>query len=476
MTSGAAFPADAPLLEPMMSRVPAITPAGDHRLDDRRPRRSFWLPALESEFFHLGFATFSNLVTRQPFAAISADSIKSHFDGRAPWTIDVDYFLTNQFGHPYQGALPYLAARSSGLSFWWSCLYPFLSSLSWEMLYEVDAPSINDQITTTLGGIFLGEVLHRSAALILETGRGESNFARRLAALIVDPLAALNRWLFNGELYSGTVEREPHFYGQLAIGMAIASVLTDPVTQQRLQSQGANFAVQGLLTYGNPGNPEFQYQTPFSHFELSAALTFPATDVGSYLFIRGLLLGGQYGGPKAALRGVWGLFGQYDFATASLTRISSVGTGLGTAFQWQFSNNVFFQGTGVLSAVPFAAAGSLGLDENLYRDYHVGPGAQSVLELRLIHRDAGMLRLTGRTWFTTGAYIPPVGWESISYLNATAMVKLYGHLAAGIDLTLALRRSKFEDFTYDRTLRGGSIRLSLTYVSEENFGANEPLH
>ena len=99
--------------------------------------------------------------------------------------------------------------------------------------------------------------------------------------------------------------------------------------------------------------------------------------------------------------------------------------------------------------------------------------AQTVLEARLIHKDAGMLRVSGRTWLTTGAYVPPSGWESVTYLTGSMLLRIYGHFAAGLEITAALRRSKFEDFTYDRTLRGGLIRLTLTYLSEENFGANE---
>ena len=48
------------------------------------------------------------------------------------------------------GSLSFTAARSAGLPFWLACLYPLMSSLTWEMFYEVDAPSFNDQITTTL--------------------------------------------------------------------------------------------------------------------------------------------------------------------------------------------------------------------------------------------------------------------------------------------------------------------------------------
>src|SRR5207302_10296020 len=81
--------------------------------------RNYFAAVLEAEGLHLAMLAFNNLATHGKFAAISWSSIASHFDGRQPWQWDDDLFLTNQFGHPYQGALTFTAARSLGLSFGW---------------------------------------------------------------------------------------------------------------------------------------------------------------------------------------------------------------------------------------------------------------------------------------------------------------------------------------------------------------------
>ncbi len=117
-------------------------------------RYNLLLPILEAEALHFTLAAANNLVSREGFAQVSWDSVVAHFDGRVPWTFDVDSFVINQFGHPYQGSLAFTAARSSGVSFWWACIYPFMASLTWELFFEIDGPSFNDQITTPLGGIF----------------------------------------------------------------------------------------------------------------------------------------------------------------------------------------------------------------------------------------------------------------------------------------------------------------------------------
>ena len=75
--------------------------------------------------------------------------------------IDDDEFYTNQLLHPFQGSYPFAAARSAGLGFWESFPYAFLSSLAWELAGETEQPAINDQLTTSIGGAVVGELLHR---------------------------------------------------------------------------------------------------------------------------------------------------------------------------------------------------------------------------------------------------------------------------------------------------------------------------
>lgn len=457
-----------------MSLLPAAQDAGVTLEPPHPPRRNFLVPALESEAFHLGFLAFSNLVSRESFAQVSWDSTLSHFDGRRPFQWDVDYFITNQFGHPFQGALAFTAARSSGLSFWWSALYPLFASLTWELFYEVDAPSFNDMIITPIGGILLGEVLHRVSLLVLkDLGEGKPSLLRRVGAFLVNPVGRTNAALFDDELGANDVERKPPFFAMLGAGINIGSAFRDPDTLRIVRREGVQANVQGRLTYGRPGDPNFVYRYPFSHFDVDFNITAPGVPVTSF-FIRGLVVGGQFGGPADELRGVWGLFGQYDFSAAALVRISSVGFGVGTSFQWRLSSNVFLQAAGVASGVPFATAGSLGLDENKYRDYHIGPGAQLTMELRLIHRWFGWLRLVARSWFTVGAYTPPIGWESITYVTGGPLVRIIGPLAIGADVVTAFRSSYFEDNTFDRSVNGVTMRLTLNWLSDEEMGVVEP--
>jgi Domain of unknown function (DUF3943) len=428
------------------------------------------VPAAEALAFHFALLGFSNLITRQSFAAISADSIASHFDGRRPWTLDTDYFLTNQFGHPYQGNLAFTAARSSGLNFWWASLYPFFSSLAWEAFFEVDAPSINDQITTTLGGIFLGEVFFRSALMLLE---GTPNPVQRVLSALLDPVGTANRRLFDGQYSASDVDLAPPFWGELEAGATVTSVLgLANIINVPLLRQGPQGQLYGEVIYGLPGNPAFRYRFPFSHFSISAGTSFPGVVSHANLYIRGLLVGGQLGNASGSLRGVWGVFGLYDFASNSYLRVSSVGLGLGTTFQWQLSRSVFLQGTFLAGGVPYGSAGDLGLDENVARNYHVGAGAQFIGELRLLHVNAGILKLQVRNWVLAGAYVEPLGGlEVITYVTPSLTVKLAEHFGVVLDLPIGTRRANFTGQTRDVRVGAAGIRIALAYFTDGSMGA-----
>ncbi len=91
------------------------------------------------------------------------------------WVWDLDDFAVNQIGHPYQGNNYFNAGRANGLSFYESAAMAAFGSATWEYFGETNHASLNDFINTTLGGIAIGEVLHRAAWLIRDpraSGRG----------------------------------------------------------------------------------------------------------------------------------------------------------------------------------------------------------------------------------------------------------------------------------------------------------------
>jgi hypothetical protein len=446
LTLLSAPPSDAPLREPDPEPPPHAAAL---------PWQNFAVPVLENAFISFGLLAFSNLVTRESFALVSAKTVVQNLR-LSSWTIDTDRYITNQFGHAYHGSFNFNAARSSGLSFWWASLYTLMTSLTWELFFESEPPSVNDQLTTPIAGPLLGEVLHR-AALQLRGGNGP-RWLSVLGAALLDPFGAINYELL-GES-TQTTTGDPLFmrwqFGATAHLLVEGGELQTP----RTPTQGM---VGVLLVSGVPWNQQSTYEAPLSYFDLRADLAFPV-QLDANLFIRGLLAGQRFGAE-----GVWGLFGSYDYAAAPNVRASGVGLGPGVVFQARPFPGWFLQTAGVVAGSPFAAAGQFAVTPDFKRDYHVGVGLQATLDLRLIRPDVLQLELSARHWLVIGAWIPPNGFEAITWLTTTATIPLWRWLGLGAEFAVADRRARFEDVR-DANDLALSARLFLSVMSEPHFG------
>ncbi len=436
----------------LLAALFAVAPTGDEPHPEAppppAPRRSFLLPAFEVGLVNFSIAGFNNLVTRESWALTSVDLIASHFVPKS-WTFDSDYFITNQFLHPYQGALSMTAARSAGLSFYWAALYPVLASLAWELAFEAEPPSVNDQFTTSLGGVFLGEVLHRAALLTLVLGDGPPRLLRRLLAALIDPMGALNGALFEGRFDANDLGPTPRFATELRAGV-----------NGGLRRTATGYV--GLtLVYGVPGETDVGPVVPFSHFVLSADLTLgPPIETAGNLFVRGVLVGRQY--QAGNVHGVWGAFGMYDYAAPRPARASSTGVGFGTTFRWALSTNAMLVGTAIGGAMPFAAVGAADPAENNGRNYHIGPGTQGIVEFALVHATSA-LRFGARHWLCTGLYVAPVGVDAVGIYSLRFDFMLWQHLALGIEAVLSTRDARFVQQLYNAQERTLSGRLTLSW-------------
>lgn len=108
-----------------------------------------------------------------------------------PPVIDHDLFITNYLGHPYQGGFYYNSIRSQGASVLESSLFCFGQSLLWEYGWEAgfEQPSIQDLITTPLGGILYGELTHYATIAMSKHGFKWYEIA---AVIVFNPAYAIN--------------------------------------------------------------------------------------------------------------------------------------------------------------------------------------------------------------------------------------------------------------------------------------------
>src|SRR5215204_7335264 len=190
----------------------------------------------------------ANLVRGQVTARITPKSWWENM--QQGWVWDLDDFTVNQVGHPYQGNNYFNTGRSNGLSFWESAGVTAFGSATWEYFGETNHASVNDLINTTLGGIALGEMFHRTAWLVRDTrATGRGRLMKEIAATAIDPITGVNRFISGDS--SRISEKPAEFIPVRLTGHTAAGVLWRGSNTRAVNSTGDPF-LEMDLGYGDP--------------------------------------------------------------------------------------------------------------------------------------------------------------------------------------------------------------------------------
>ncbi|MCR4302395.1 MAG: DUF3943 domain-containing protein, partial [Sulfuricaulis sp.] len=379
------------------------------------------------------------------------------------WVVDTDPFAVNQFMHPYQGSIYFGFARSTGLGYWESLGYTFGGSLLWEIVGETGPPSINDLFTTGFGGTFLGEPLFRMASMLLEGGGKTPGFWRELGAAVISPSLGFTRLAFGDRFRSVFDSHDPAVYTYVRFGWNKADTNTESQTVKR-DAVTADFH----MAYGLPGKAGYTYTRPFDYFDFQFTAT--TANVFENIMSRGLLVGNEYE-VGDTYRGIWGLYGSYDYISPQIFRVSSTALSLGTTGQKWLSKTMALQGT-ALAGLGYGAAGTIrGAGE---RDYHYGATPQVLLALRMLFGDAVNLDLTARSYYISSvASTEDRGSERIFRGDAALTVRLHGPHAVTLKYDKSTRNAHYPDIN-DTNQSVSTLGLVYTYsFGETKFGAIE---
>jgi hypothetical protein len=421
-------------------------------------RKSYTIPALEIVGFDFLLNRINNATGGDDYA-VTGRSIRRNLRHR--WVADNDPFEINQFGHPYQGSMYHGFARASGLTYWESAAYTFAGSAFWELFGETTPPSRNDQVASGIAGSFLGEALFRMANLLLEQDDIPPLW-REVGAAAISPPVGFNRLAF-GERFKGLYpSHDPPRYSRLSIG-ASATAQNAPGTSTRLRRNEA--LIDYSLDYGLPGRPGYTYSRPFDYF--SFQVTGSSANGFEQIVTRGLILGTDYE-LSPAHRGIWGLYGTYDYLAPQFFRVSSTALSLGTTGQWWASDAIAIQGTGLLGVGYTGAATIRGTDE---RDYHYGVAPQAMASLRFIFGDRASIDLIGREYFVSRvAGAGGGGHDNIARADASLTWRLAGRHAVSLRYLWTRRDASYADLG-DRTQTRGTVGLFYTLLGHDRFGA-----
>jgi Domain of unknown function (DUF3943) len=400
------------------------------------------------------------------------------------WVVDNDKFSTNQFLHPYQGSIYQGLARSAGLDFWEASAYTFMGSLLWEEAGESTSPSINDQIASGIGGNFLGEPLFRLASLLLETGSsGRPGLWRELGAAIISPPLGFNRLVYGKRFDPVFRSYNPAVFTRVDLSAILSSHfssnvrlnpnLTVPATTQTYESGTASASF--TAGYGLPGKPDYSYDRPFDYFNFE--LTLDNINGVESLFSRGLLFGKDYD-IGASYRGIWGVYGLYDYVAPTIFRVSSTGGGIGTTAQSFLSHSLVLQGT-ALGGVGYAAGGVIhgsgvtapGPMGEGQRNYHYGVAPQAMLATRLIWGDRAALDSTVRLYYISrfGA-TESTGSETINRVDLALTVRVHDLHAITVRYAESSRDGRYAQRP-DSHQRVATFSIGYTLLGSTRLGA-----
>ncbi len=440
--------------------------ATDHP-DTRKPgpeweieaRKSYQIPVLEILGFDFLLNRVNNSTDHTDTYNVSASSAWRNLTHG--WVIDNDPFSVNQFAHPYQGAMYHGFARSAGLSYWEASAYTFAGSTLWEFAGETTKPSKNDQVASGIAGSFFGEALFRMANLLLEKDEG-NRYWRELGAAAISPSMGFNRLAFGNRFDPVFSSRGAAYDSRFSVGGSLTALNHQGASQSFIRNEAvADFT----MDYGLPGKADYYYTRPFDYFRFR----FTASSANSFenIMVRGLLFGKELDRSNNNYRGVWGLYGSYDYIAPQIFRVSSTALSLGTTGQAWLTDSIALQGTGLLG-LGYGAAGTIhGISD---RDYHYGATPQALLDLRLIFGQRVSLDLAARGYYVSDVASPDSGWEKITRLDAGVTTRVYKRHAFSLKYTYSHRNASFPDLGGLSQSRG-TVSIFYTFLGDTKFSA-----
>ena len=254
----------------------------------RRVASAYFQAVVINVIYNIG-----NQVRGEHTAKISFKSWWNNMKYGFEW--DDNPFVTNQFGHPYQGSNYYTAGRANGMSYWESAALTAFGSATWEYYGENNYASFNDLVNTTLGGIALGEAFHRAAWMIRDTrATGKKRLWQEIAGTAVDPMGGLNRFM-SGDA-SRVSDKPETFRPASSTAVAEFGALWQGDNDNAFSESPSAFLEMDLV-YGRP--LEGRGRTPFEAFTVDFRLG--GGQGLSDVRVRGRLFGQPLGGSKPHL-------------------------------------------------------------------------------------------------------------------------------------------------------------------------------
>lgn len=357
---------------------------------------------------------------KESWANISFKTIGNNIKPSS-WAWDNDQFQVNQIGHPFHGSIYYNAFRANGYTFWRSVPAAFAGSYVWETLGETQAPSINDFINTSVGGVMLGEAIHRmSSKLVNSRSRGLKRQASEIFAMLINPSNGLNR-LLDGKW--GKVRESAGEQDTTTLSAAVEFGMRKFNVNNKNPFQSGRFGTYGRLrlSYGSAGS---NLKDAFSNIMVTIEAGKDDSSKLNMVNIYGSLTGWKIYGQNNTQLAV--LSANYDYINNEAFFYSAESIRINLFSEFKLSRGLKLNtaiGTGglILAAIP---------DEYTYnsRDYDYGPGISWYGHLKMTYSRIFFFDVTYRG-----------GW--IATVNGNTSIYLLNGLTTNLGFTVINRLS-----------------------------------
>ncbi len=224
--------------------------------------------------------------------------------------------------------------------------------------------------------------------------------------------------------------------------------------------------VDFALDYGLPGKPGYTYDRPFDYFNIQAL--FSSANGVENLTTRGLLLGTDYAAGDN-VRGIWGLYGTYDYLAPQIFHVSTTSLSLGTTGQWWLSDTIALQGT-ALAGLGYAAASTTAGALTDASEYHYGTAPRVSLALRLIGGNRFSVDVSARRVSLGRMTNRSAGSDDITRVDTSFTWRIKEQHADQRELPLVAPQRAVPGVGGRRQTLG-TVGIYYTLLSKQGFGA-----
>lgn len=423
-----------------------------------KPKRRWALAIGELAALQVVPWVYSRYLQNEPYAYISwktvADNIRNGLD-----LSDPDKFTVDQLGHPIHGGLYFNTARTNGFSFWESIPFALVGAWTWQMGMERDAHSLNDFVTSSMGGPTIGEPMFRLSRMILDNeARGAERVFREIAGALVNPTSAVTR-LVTGEMWKVEENPEDRFPSLFVVYLDGGY---RHIGHKRLsdQDQGLfSFTIRYGDPFRNPDEPK-----PFDAFELSGDISSPSSAWLTRIEVRGLVVGWGVG-RSARAENLIGVLFEFDYFNSAPSQLGMQSFKVGLLSRFDLGKGTDLRTQALLVAAPLASlyAGHGPENQDWYhRAFGWGPAAGLDFAARIRREEIDLFTLSYMVdWVHTTSGLARN--STLQAVTVEARVPLARHFAVGGGWGASQRLSTYDLFPTER-VTGSTWRAFASWI------------